>query len=166
MTADGKYIFTNGGIEQMFRLRLDGDRVQFEEASPRLGAGMIQLSPDAQFVCLPSGGGNGAAGAPSYSTIIFLTTSFKKRECILNSGAYPRAVGFDPKGGYIFAQNHGNELVLYTSGGVKRKEYHFGPPNTSSDVRQFLAHPSGNKLLLLTGTALYLIEVPPRNTNG
>jgi hypothetical protein len=74
------------------------------------------------------------------------------------SGAYPRAVGFDPKAGLIYAQNFQNQLIIYDPSGIKIKEFKLGP---GGDVKQFLVHPEGRKLLVLTGTKLYYVQVRP-----
>jgi hypothetical protein len=58
---------------------------------------------------------------------------------------HPLAVGFDLKGGYIYTQNGGQEFMVCTLTGVKKKEYKVG----FGSVQQFLVHPGGNRVVLL-----------------
>jgi DNA-binding beta-propeller fold protein YncE len=163
MTQDGKYLFTRGGLENMFRFQNVNGKFRAEEASPRIAQGAvaagIQVSPDSKLVCLPCGGGNYGA-RPSYSTFVYDMKTFKKAEFTLEQGAYPQAVGFDPAGGYIYAQNHDHPLIVYSYTGIKKKEYKLGRDAVS--VRQYLPHPEGNKLLMLTADKIFSIEVPPK----
>jgi WD40 repeat protein len=74
-------------------------------------------------------------------------------------------VGFDPRGGRIFAQNHSTPLLIYSSTGIKQKEV-----NTNGRDRlepeQFLAHPDGGKLLIRTNNAVVYVDLtgaaPPK----
>ena len=66
----------------------------------------------------------------------------------------PRALAFDPKGRYIYAHNFQNPLILFTTKGIKLKEYAI--PG-AGEVKQILPHPQGGKLLLLTGHRLHLV---------
>ena len=167
MTPDGKYLLAQGANESTIcRYKVAGGKLQFEEESPGLATGAInvglQVSPDSRFVCLPSGGGN--AGAPKlYSTIIFPVTSLTKRECILEQGAYPEAVGFDPAGGYIYTQNHDFPVLVFTLTGVKKGQYSLNPGvRDLLDIHQYLVHPEGCKFLLLMQDQLNYVEVRPK----
>lgn len=48
---------------------------------------------------------------------------------------------------------------MFLPGGLKQKEYKLGPAAGGS-AKQFLAHPEGRKLLLLTDRRLSFIELP------
>jgi hypothetical protein len=164
VTPDGKYLFVQGGIEQLRRFRIDGDNLLEEESSDRIAQNgqRINVSPDGKFVCLPSGGGNygipGAPGTKPYSTFIYPVEDLKRPALTLASGAYPRVVGFDPKGGHIFTQNFQTPLLVYSSTGIKQKEI-----KTSSRDRleptQFLAHPDGGKLLVRTDKEVVFVDL-------
>ena len=162
MSPNGEYVFAQGGIEQLFRYRFVKGRLKFEEKSDRIAQGRIgsgiQVSPDSTRVCLPCGGGNYGA-KPAYSTYVYSVKSFKKVDFTLEQGAYPLTVGFDSKGGYVFAQNRTKDFILYGMTGIKKKEYAIDP---KQDVRQYLAHPEGNKVLMLNASKIYLVEVPPK----
>jgi len=56
----------------------------------------------------------------------------------------------------IFAQNIDSALVVFTLSGMKQQEYKV---TKSTDVMQYLVHPAGKKLLLLTSVELLWIEL-------
>jgi hypothetical protein len=159
VTPDGRYVFTRGGINQLHRFRLANGQLTFEESSPRIisgPAGSISVSPDSRFVCIPSGSGN-AGAKRSYSTFVYSVTSFKKAVFMLAQGAYPRAVAFDPAAAHVYAQDFKHPLIIFTATGIKQREYALG---RSGEVRQYLVHPEGNRLLLLTEGSLSYVEIP------
>jgi hypothetical protein len=153
-TPDGKYLFSVGGIEQLHRFRIKGQELVFEESSQRIAQNgqAIEVSPDGKYVCLPSGGGN--YGAANYSTFVYAVTNLSTPVVTIQSGAYPRALAFDPKGNTIYAHNFQNPLILLTPKGIKLKGYAI--PG-AGEVKQILPHPQGGKLLLLTGHRLHLV---------
>jgi hypothetical protein len=166
VTPDGKYLFTAGNFEQMLRFGIANGALKFEEESQRIAQGQIvagiQVSPDSKYVCYPAGGGNysGLKGHPDvkpYSTYVYPVDNVNKPAFTLEQGAYPGVVGFDPEGKRIYAQNFEHPLQVFSATGVKKKEYNFG---NAKDVRQYLVHPGGNRLLLLTDMDLSWIELP------
>jgi hypothetical protein len=158
MTPDGKYVFAMGGVEALHRYKLTQGRLKFEESSPRIAQGRvvagIQVSPDSKYVCLPSGGGNYGV---NYGTYIYPVANLQKAEFTLEQGAYPEAVGFDAAAGQVYSQNFNNNLIVFSDTGLKEKEYKVPP---GGDVRQYLVHPKGYKLLLLASEKLVSIELP------
>jgi hypothetical protein len=150
------------GMEALHRFRLAGGKLKFEESSPRIAQGPAphgaQISLDSKSVCLPCGGGNYGT---QYGVYIYPVNSFKKTICTVQPGAYPRMVGFDPSGGWIFAQGHGSPLFIFSTAGVQKKSYKFDA-DAGAAVRQYLVHPAGNRLFMLTEKHLYAIDVPPR----
>jgi hypothetical protein len=160
MSPDGKYVFCRGH-GTIVRYGIVQGKLKYQETSPHLeggalGAG-IQVSPDSKYVCLPNGAGNGGA---SYSTYVYPVANVKRPECTLESGPYPQAVGFDPAGGWVYAQGNGKSLILFTFTGIKKKEYKIGDAH---NLRQYLAHPKGNQLLMLTDQQLWAVDVPRKN---
>jgi S1-C subfamily serine protease len=165
ITPNGKYLFTQGGLEQLLRFKLDGADVKLEEMSPRIAANgqTIVVSPDSAYVALPSGGGNyqplkDHPKVGPYSTYIYKVTDIKRAAKAISSGAYPRALAFDSKAGLFYAQNFQKQLIIFSQGGIKKKEYQLG----GGDPKQFLAHPQGRKLLLLTAQKLFYVELPAK----
>ena len=165
MTPDGKWVLaTNGGRVMRFGFTL-ASYLKGSWSGPDIAdhASRICLSPDGKHVALPCGGGNHTGlklhpEVKSYSTYVYPVNDLGKPAFALESGAYPHMVGFDPVGGNVFAQNSDHQLIVFTYAGIKKKEYKIDRRGT--DVKQYLAHPSGNKLLLLTEQTLALVELP------
>jgi DNA-binding beta-propeller fold protein YncE len=168
-SPDGRFLFAQGSDETLVRYRIDGTKVSVDGRSAPIAQNgqSVCVSPDGAFVCLPSGGGNhpvpGAAPL-NYGTYVYRVDDLNVPAFSLSSGAYPRLVGFDPRGGLAFAQNAGSTLIVFTLAGVKQQEYRFGP--NREDPQQFLVHPDGKKLFVLTPGTLYWCELgvaaPPR----
>lgn len=163
-SPDGKHLFAQGGMEQLVRYRIDGTKVSVVDRTERIAQNgqSVCVSPDGAFVCLPSGGGNynlmiAGIGVLNYGTYVFRTNDLKVPAFSLASGAYPRLVGFDPRAGLAYAQNHDSTLIVFTTKGVKQQEYRLGL--SREDPMQFLAHPEGKKLFVLTPGTLYWCEL-------
>lgn len=105
--------------------------------------------------------GNYGAG---YSTNVYRVDNLQSPEFTLNSGAYPRVVGFDPKGELVYTQNHDHQLIVFSITAIKRNQYKIPFPGnnngypTDSPV-QFVAHPEGRKLLLAYAKQLLVVEL-------
>ena len=164
VTADGKYLFTRH--TELSRFRVEGARLVHEETGRNIvGQGRVvdlALSPDGRFVCLPGGGGNGAAGPipgwpelRPYSVLVYPVKNLQRPAFAMNVGAYPLVVGFDPAARLVYAQNSDHQLMLFSEAGRFWRKYRISDP--TDEVRQFLAHPGGRKLLLLAKD-LYLVE--------
>ena len=164
VTADGNYLLT--ASDKITRSKIQkGGALKFEEAGPVIASGRrgsgLMVSPDSQWVCLPTGGGN-ITGLPmhpavkNYPTFIYPVKNLKKPDFALELGGYPEIVGFDPAAKLVYAQNADFPLIVCTTGGVKQKEYRL---KNVRDPRQYLAHPDGRKLLMLTASQLYWIEL-------
>jgi S1-C subfamily serine protease len=156
LAPDGRHLFFQTGSEELKSFRVANGKITEHQTSARIAQNgqSIIVSPDNRFVCLPSGGGN--YGAPTYSTFIYSITNLNRPQISVSSGAYPRQVAFDPKSGLIYAQNHEKQLIVFDPLGVRIKDFILGP---SGQVRQFLVHPEGRKLLVLTERKLYFVQV-------
>jgi hypothetical protein len=171
MTADGAFVLARGNIGNAilrFKLTKTGTLAP-DGMSEVVGSGAIynglQVSPDGKLVCLPSGGGNtrGLKGHPeigTYTTYIYPVGALNKPAFVLESGAYPSAVGFDPDAKLVYAQNADSPLIVFGPTGIKKKAFGFGPGERPVSVRQFLPHPDGGKLLVLTDKRLVWVELP------
>lgn len=156
-SPDGKFLFLFGGIEQLHRLAIKGTELEYEESSPRIGQGRtegIDISYDSQFVCLASGGGNYSNPPPEnhpmaapYSTYIYSVNDLSRPVLTLEQGPYPLAVGFDPKSGLLFSHNFQKQLLIFNSGGLRKKELALS--NNPTGTRQILVQPSGGRLVVL-----------------
>ncbi|MCI0461484.1 MAG: hypothetical protein L0Z62_31420 [Gemmataceae bacterium] len=167
VTADGDYLIATGGDGQLARYRIKGTKLIPEEASRAIASGRAgepQISIDGEWVCLPTGGGNhgGLPGHPAvkpYSTYIYPAKALTKPVSAITSGGYPERVGFDPKLSLAYGQNFDHQLMIFDLlSGAKRGEYQLSP--RGDGVRQFLVHPQGGKLFVLTGGKLFFVEVP------
>jgi hypothetical protein len=164
VTADGGYLLL--GSDKITRSKiLKGGALKFEEAGPGIAPGRrdhgLMLSPDGQYVCIPSGGGNNTGlplhpPAKNYPTFVYPVKNLKKPDFALELGGYPEVVGFDPAAKLVYAQNADFPLIVCNTGGIKQKEYRL---KDVRDVRQYLAHPDGGKLLLLAASQLTWIEM-------
>jgi hypothetical protein len=171
MTDDGAFVLArgnNGNSILRFKLSKAG-ALSPDGMSEDIGSGAIynglQLSPDGKFVCLPSGGGNrpGLKGHPevgTYTTYVYPVATLNKPAFVLESGAYPTAVGFDPAAKLVYAQNADFLLIAFSATGVKKKEFGIDTGERPVSVRQLLPHPDGGKLLVLTGRRLVWVELP------
>ncbi len=162
VSPDGKFIFSQG-MEELMRFAVNGDALEFEEASARIAQNgqAIEISSDGSLVALPSGGGNYEAGA--YTTNVYKATDLSAPEVKIESGAYPQALGLDTKAGLIYAQNAESSLIVFGMGGVKGKSYKLaGPRGRDDSPRQFAVHPDGGKLLALSGSSLRFVELPAK----
>lgn len=159
ITPDGKFYFAQSGIEQLCSYRIEGQSLIADQTSERIaqnGQG-ICVSPDSKYVCLPSGGGNYGA---TYGTYVYAVGNLSKPEITLNSGAYPRLVGFDPAGKLVYAQNAGSQLIVFSTTAIKLAEHSLtGGRGNSDDPRQFVSHPEGRKFLALLSKTLLFVEL-------
>ena len=161
-SPDGKFLFAEG-LEQVFRFAVDGATLKFEETGPRIIQGAhtgLSVGPD--YVAAPSGGGNYGIGdmkRTSYSTYLFTHDNLKTPALTLSSGAYPSAVGFDKSAGLFYAQNAKSQLIVFDKDANKLKEYDL-TGGRFKQVRQFLVHPDGRKLLVHVEETIYAVEVP------
>jgi hypothetical protein len=165
LTPDGKYLFTRH--TELNRFRVDGLRLTYEDTGPNVaGQGRIldlALSPDSRFVCLPAGAGNDIAGPfpgrPNlrpYSLYVYRVSDLHHSAFPLEIGAYPLVVGFDPAAHLVYAQNSNYQLIVFSEDGVLKNQYRIS--DSTGEVRQFLAHAAGRKLLVLAAK-LYFIEM-------
>jgi hypothetical protein len=172
IAPDGSRLFVQGAGEQLVRYRIDARQIIKEEESPRIaqnGQG-IHVSPDGKYVCLPSAGGNygGLADHPEiapYSTYVYAADNLRRPAFAVASGAYPRVVGFDPVGGYVFAQNSKVPLLVFSPTGEKKHEFTFDKGGTAAagEPREFVAHPQGNRVLIRFDKRLAVVELPAAN---
>jgi hypothetical protein len=158
LSPDGKWLFADGF--GLLRYRIE-DATLTPDGRTREGMGGgaktgICISPDSKWVCFPTGGGNDGL---TYGTYVYLTDDLSRPAFTLQQGAYPEVVGFDHAGKRLFGQNAEYPLIVFDANGTKRGEYKFGPTRGLHNVKQFAAHPTvGRVLLLRTNDQLLLVE--------
>ncbi len=165
-SPDGAYVFTCGPLGHLLRFRLQGGDLTLVDSSERIGSnpGGIAVSPDSKFVCMPSGGGNrvnapGHPDVPPYSTYIYSIKTLQTPALAINQGAYPRAVAFDPRTGKIYSQNHDHQLLVFGPQGIRERQFQLGGRGEST--WQLLAHPEGDRVLVLTDAKVYSVQLAP-----
>lgn len=155
VTPDGKWAFTTD-TQGMIRFEIKGNELTpIDVARTGSNPRRVCVSPDSKWVCRAAGGGNPDLGGP-YRTAIYPIDTFTKKECVLELGAYPTNVGFDPVGKKIYTANFKTQLIVTNMGGVKKAEYKIGKEEPS----QFLPHPDGNKVLLIGKGEVTFVELP------
>jgi hypothetical protein len=157
VTPDGK-LFITRDFERLRSFVIKGvDLVPYQASEGIVtNPSSICISPDSQYVSIPCGAGNHGT---KYGTYIYSTGALQKPLVLLNSGAYPRVMAFDPPSGLIFAQRIDMQLLVYAANGNLLKEYHLTTDqNHHEDPRQFVVHPQGKQMLLLGETRLMLVD--------
>jgi hypothetical protein len=109
---------------------------------------------------------------------IYSVDALNKPHCVLEQGEFargelsvtPQAVGLDPKGRYFYSQTGDHDLAIFASDGTKQKQYLLDSQAGRTElpyscfpaqsVQQYLVHPSGNQLVMLTQFAVYAVELP------
>lgn len=167
VTPDGRYLFAEGGRSALLRIRLGRNAPVIDAASPPIVSGRrspIVVSPDGQFVAIPSGGGNKQAPnhpAVKYGTYIYDVDNLSQPKVAINSGPYPEAVGFDTETGHVLAQNSQSPLIVFSKGGGKLAEFRWvrgAGDRLAKNVLQILPHPDGGRAGLLTENHLFLAD--------
>ena len=155
MSPDGNYVFCQGGGEELNSYRVVGETLEKDGTSPRIAANgqNVCVSPDGSYVCLPAGGGNGndhpdhPPVGNGYTTYAYPVNNLKRPAFAITSGAYPQAVGFDPKFAWVYAQNANHNLMLFTYTGIQKAQYSF-PGVDRLGIREFSVSPLGGEVLV------------------
>ncbi len=166
ISPDGKSVYLAGGDQAMHVFAVGPDSIKPAAKSSRLAdasTGMA-VSPDGAHVCLLSGGGNLDIGK-RYATAVFKAGDLGKPAFIMESGAYPRAAGFDAKAPLAYAMNRTKQLMVFTFDGRKQNEYQL--QGGRDETKSFTPHPEGRRVLVLTANALHDIRLPaPAGKDG
>jgi len=155
VSPDGKYAFTEDGNSTIRFTIEDGKLTPEETIRSGSNPSRIVVSPDSKLVARPAGGGNPDLDG-NYRLGVFSTESLKKKECVMDFGPYPIAVGFDPAAKRIYTTSHEEQLIVANQGGVKKGAYKIG----KESPRQLLAHPDGNKVLIVAQDQVSFVELP------
>lgn len=170
-TPDGRYLFTRSAAIHRFRIEptglvLDGATPAIADAGGALGAG-LQVSPDSRWVCFPCGAGNRGQHPNhpeirGYGTFVYSVDDLTRPAFVVEQGAYPAAVAFDPAAKLVYSQNVDYPLIVFSAAGVKQKEYKIRkpePPGAGSP--EYLVHPFGRKLFLAIEGEVLWVELTP-----
>jgi hypothetical protein len=156
LSPDGKFLFCQGGLEALVRYRIDGDEVKFDQISARIAQGggvRIDFSPDSRYVCLVSKAG--VYGERGYVSYVYEVEHLGTPAIKIHSGSFPSALGIDPVGGFVYAQNHDFSLIFFKMSGEKVAERNLAEDKTTG----FFVNPLGKRFLLRTEGQLLLVEL-------
>ncbi len=168
LSPDGRYLFGVAPGEMICRFRVSptGD-VQFDAAGPRIGQNPqdLVISDDGNLIALPSGGGNYVPNdlhpPQKYGTYLYKPTNLDRPVSVIESGAYPRAIGFDTKNGRVLTQGGEFDLIVFKTGGSRVHAYHLASRNVRVRVGtpiRFAVHPQGGKFLMATSEGIFVVE--------
>jgi hypothetical protein len=165
LSPDGKFLYTAGGIEAIHRFRVEDGKLAHDGSGARIGQNTqdLVLSGDGTLLALPSGGGNYVPNdlhpPQRYGTYLYKPGDLDRPVGVIESGAYPRAIGFDTRKDRVYAQNHEFDLIVFTTGGMKLQSYRLGKKRTSiGGPVKFVVHPDGGKFLVATDAGICLVE--------
>ena len=141
------------------RYRIEGTNLEPSESPNRISKlGLsINVSPDSKYVCFPASSNN---AGNAFSIDIYSVDDLAKKQFTLISGPFPKRVGFDPVGKFVFTHKFDKQLIIYSMTGAKLKEYAFeNARGRSRDPLQFVAHPHGSKLLVVFEQEYHFVEI-------
>jgi hypothetical protein len=151
MTNDGKHLFT--GDLAIRRFRVEGNDLIYEQSSARLANGHtthFALSSDGKWTAMPTGGGQGSG----YNIFVFDPSDLLRPRFSLVNGAYPCAIGFDPKTGHIYSANR-NLLNVFDAQGHCLTEFNLG----MQDVHRITVHPQGERFVVWSSTKIVYCDL-------
>jgi hypothetical protein len=208
VSPNGAFVFTqyssapsrgNNYIPTVFRFAFKDGKLKFEggcnireahDEDPAASASGIVVSPDSKLVALPSPPSASVGLTMPSRTIVFPADNLKKINGTLEQGSTmggiirvkPVSLGFDPKSAYCYVESTSHALAIFTSHGIKKKEYTFekpdqpvcdengptgmtrpwqdGDPDGVNGVQQYLVHPGGSQIVMLTGAGIYSVTLP------
>lgn len=170
LTPDARFMFTRGG-GKLYRWKMEDFKLdRSPEAGPTIAGGdngQIVVSPDGRYVAWMHPSGNTpdasfaikpAAGA---ATFVFDVNDIKKPVAALVHGPRPVSLAFDNRG-QAFVGTSGSRLLLFAAPQPGKelkptKEIHL---DEYGKIRQIVAHPDGDKLIVLTEKDMLRIDVP------
>ncbi|MDX2035394.1 MAG: hypothetical protein SFX72_01985 [Isosphaeraceae bacterium] len=158
LAPDGRWLYTRGIVDQLLRFRVEGDRIGFSAASPRISKEprQIAVSETGARVALVSLGGN--HGFPADHTAVFRSTDLDKAEVVIATGSGSQAIGFDDVSGKIYAQNEDQTLIVFSASGGRERSLDLA--TRGGETRQLAVHPRGGKVLVLGAGRLDLVTLP------
>jgi hypothetical protein len=163
-TPDGRTIFAEAVPGRLVRYQVEGDRLlPIDETEPivRGDRGMICVSPDGRWVCLPAWDGHANVDGELF---VYSTGNLTRPAFNLRVGTGCHVLAFDPVGRRICGTNFENPLLLFDDRGkpgpvVPRELFSEG----SHIVEALIPHPDGRQMLVLTTETVYLVEFTGRS---
>jgi hypothetical protein len=164
MSSDGKRVYScPDGRLTVSALGDDGSLAEIDASEPIVDQLQnLCISPAGDFACAPCNNGN--RNAPEHPKIGEFTTyvygghSLAKPLFAVASGPYPRAVGIDPKSGYIVAHDSNHQIKLYNFKGELLAEQLILPKG--NNPTQFLPSPLGYDMLVVFSRHVVYVRLP------
>jgi S1-C subfamily serine protease/antitoxin (DNA-binding transcriptional repressor) of toxin-antitoxin stability system len=157
MTPEGKYLYLGG--QRITRYRLQDENLIYEDTSNNLANGHTThfvVSADRNFAAMPTGAGNGMG----YGIAVLDGMDLTRQKLVLNNGAYPCAIGFDPKTGNIYSPNH-NTMNIFSPRGGKLEAISHG----QWDIHRLIVDPQGGRFLVW-GDKSIVLYCPAKNRDA
>ena len=158
---DGRYLFVEGDNVGLMRFKVRGPRLLYDGSSPVQATNVhgIEVSGDSRYVAVLAGAGNYIEGQPksSYATYVFAVGNLARPATVVESGAYPQALGFDTVAHAIYAQSHSDPLIVFSGLGQKGASYKIVRHGSPS---RFVVDPRGKRLLAFDDDGLYWVILP------
>lgn len=162
-TPDGRSLFAEAVPGRLVRYKVEGDGlVAADETEPivRGDRGIVSVSPDGRWVCLPAWDGHGNRDGELF---VYATGNLSRPAYYLRVGTGCHVVAFDPVGGRVCATSFEHPLLLFDAAGkpgpiVPRELF----PDGQQVVEALVPHPDGNQLLVVTTESVFLVEFTGR----
>jgi hypothetical protein len=156
---DGRSLFAEAIPGRLVRYQVEGDRLNAtEETEPIVQGdrGLVCVSPDGQWVCLPAWDGHANRNGEQF---VYATGNLSRPAFHLRVGTGCHVVAFDPAGGRICATSFEHPLLLFDAAGkpgpvVPRELF----PDGQQVVEALIPNPDGRQLLVLTTETIFLVE--------
>ncbi len=154
VSPDGRWLFgADSGC--LLRYSIEGANARLEEIGPRIASDRdaIEFAADGRLVALLSPGGNSKPdgrhfNTSGYGTYVYEVERLERPVALIQSGAYPNALGHDSRLDLFLAQNHDFQLILFDRSGTKLKEYRL--TERSEDVLGFFDDPVRRRVFVCT----------------
>jgi hypothetical protein len=163
LSPDGKFLYTLGKGESIQRFKVDSGALALDATGPRIGQNPqdLVLSRDGNLIALPSAGGNYVPdGHPQqkHGTYLYKPSDLSSPVSVIESGSYPRAIGFDIKNDLVYTQSIKFDLLTFKTDGTKVKEYSLSKGRDAVGTPKTIApQPDGEALLYASDQGVFLI---------
>jgi hypothetical protein len=164
ISPDGKYLFNIGNRAVLSRFAINGTDLKLQEttkfSSPE--AGLVAISPDSKFVCLPGSEGP-EKNLPDFprersAMYVFPIDNLARPAFTIDPGRYPMTVGFDVKRGRVYVPGREDRLIVFSTTGERLAEHRLGRP---TDFCYYYTHPEGGRLLVAC-PSLFDVQLPAK----
>ncbi|HTK75049.1 MAG TPA: hypothetical protein VL371_07290 [Gemmataceae bacterium] len=164
MLPDGRSLFAEGVPGRLVRYQVEGDRLTAaEETEPivRGDRGLICVSPDGRWVCLPAWDGHANRDGEQF---VYASGNLSSPAFYLKVGTGCHVMAFDPAGGRVCATSFEHPLLLFDAAGkpgpiVPRELF----PDAQQVVEALIPRPDGRQLLVLTTESVFLVDFTGRS---